>query len=89
MMAGDGASAVAKCRYVKACALGSDGPTNGLMHCTKIGAVLNLLVRHAAHRTKSLSLLQVERVEASGEPAADRSEKIAGLVPRLDKFYAL
>jgi hypothetical protein len=58
MMAGDGASAFAKCRYVKAYALGSDGPTNGLMHCNKIGAVLNLLVRHAAHRTKSLSLLK-------------------------------
>jgi hypothetical protein len=85
MMAGDGASAFAKCRYVKAYALGSDGPMNGLTHCN----ILNLLVRHAAHRTKSLSLLQVERVEASGEPAADRSEKVAGLVPRLDKFYAL
>ena len=28
-----------------------------------------------------LSLLQIERVEAFGEPAVDRSEKIAGLIP--------
>ncbi len=30
---------------------------------------------------QGLSLLQVERVEALGEPAIDRSEKIAGLIP--------
>jgi hypothetical protein len=28
-----------------------------------------------------LSLFQIERVEAFGEPAVDRSEKLAGLVP--------
>ena len=28
---------------------------------------------------QSLGLLQIERVEALGEPAIDRSEKIAGL----------
>jgi hypothetical protein len=27
------------------------------------------------------SLLQVERIEALGEPAVERSEKIAGLIP--------
>ena len=29
---------------------------------------------------QSLGLLQIERVEALGEPAVDRSEKIAGLI---------
>jgi hypothetical protein len=28
-----------------------------------------------------LRLLQIERVETFGEPAADRSKKIAGLIP--------
>jgi hypothetical protein len=28
-----------------------------------------------------LSLLQIERVEAFGEPAVDRSEKLTGLTP--------
>ena len=28
-----------------------------------------------------LGLLQIERVEAFGEPAIDRSEKLAGLIP--------
>ena len=28
-----------------------------------------------------LSLFQIERVEAFGEPAVDRSEKIVGLIP--------
>ena len=28
-----------------------------------------------------LGLLQIERVEAFGEPAVDRSEKLAGLIP--------
>ena len=28
-----------------------------------------------------LGLLQIERVEASGEPAVDRSEQFAGLIP--------
>ena len=30
---------------------------------------------------QGLGLLQIERVEAFGEPAVDRSEKIAGLIP--------
>jgi hypothetical protein len=30
---------------------------------------------------QSLGLLQIKRVEALGEPAIDRSEKIAGLIP--------
>ena len=30
---------------------------------------------------QDLSLLQIERVEAFGEPAIDRSEKIAGVLP--------
>jgi hypothetical protein len=30
-----------------------------------------------------LGLFQIERVEALGEPAVDRSEKIAGLIPLI------
>jgi hypothetical protein len=30
---------------------------------------------------QSLRLLQIERVEAFGEPAVDRSEKLASLIP--------
>jgi len=30
---------------------------------------------------QSLGLLQVERIEALGEPAVDRSEKVPGLIP--------
>jgi len=30
---------------------------------------------------QGLGLLQIERVEALGEPAVDRSEKIAGRIP--------
>ena len=30
---------------------------------------------------QGLGLLQIERVEAFGEPAVDRSEQIAGLIP--------
>jgi hypothetical protein len=32
-------------------------------------------------RTACLSLLQIERVEAFGEPPVDRSKQIAGLIP--------
>ena len=32
-------------------------------------------------RQAAPSPLQIERVEALGEPAVDRSEKIAGLIP--------
>ena len=45
--------------------------------------------RHVAHAVRSLrellqqrlGLLQVERIEALGEPAIDRGEKIVGLLP--------
>ena len=30
---------------------------------------------------QGLGLLQIRRIEAFGEPAVDRSEKIAGLIP--------
>jgi hypothetical protein len=30
---------------------------------------------------QSLSLIQIERLEALGEPAVDRGEKLAGLLP--------
>jgi hypothetical protein len=32
-------------------------------------------------RREHLGLFQIERVEAFGEPAVDRSEKLAGLIP--------
>ena len=51
-----------------------------LMRCNKIGAVSDYEsgVQLIEQR---LGLLQIERVEAFGEPAVDRSEKIAGLIP--------
>ena len=58
----------------------------GLMRCNKVGGHRNSFsgIQLVEQR---LGLLQVERVEAFGEPAIDRSEKIAGLMlaPLFDR----
>ena len=56
-----------------------------LGHAELFEPVRNLLHRRHGHgansSSKRLGLLQIERVEAFGEPAVDRSEKFAGLIP--------
>ena len=49
------------------------------MRCNKFGAKTRCQSCNWA--SNRLCLLQIERVEAFGEPAVDRSEKIAGLLP--------
>jgi len=50
------------------------------MRCNKVRAVSKLVVRLQLIE-QGLGLLQIERVEAFGEPAVDRSKKLAGLPP--------
>jgi hypothetical protein len=56
------------------------GATNGLMRCNKIGAVSKNRLLGVQFIQQRLRLLQVERVEAFGEPAVDRSEHLVGFV---------
>jgi hypothetical protein len=51
------------------------------MRCNKIGAVSENRLSGGKLIKQRLRLLQVERIEAFGEPAVDRCEKIVGLVP--------
>ena len=64
----------------------TQGAIFGLMRCNKVGGHRNSFsgIQLVEQR---LGLLQVERVEAFGEPAIDRSEKIAGLMlaPLFDR----
>jgi hypothetical protein len=52
---------------------------DGLMRCNKFGHQNSLSVVQLVEQ--GLSLFQVARVEAFAEPAVDRREKLAGLLP--------
>ena len=52
------------------------------MRCNKVGAVFREIPLSGVQFVEQrLGLFQIERVEAFGEPAIDRSEKIAGSRP--------
>jgi len=59
---------------------GRDGPAADSCAATKSGRFRNCL-SGVQLVEQSLGLLQIERVEAFGEPAVDRSEEIVGLLP--------